>query len=204
MRVTFRILALAAVAASAASCGDASRTGKSPVILVVNSLVAGAGGGANKTQTGILLSDVVTNVTTPSPCSPASPCATVFNDLGTAVLSLQQKNPTIAPTGLNAVTIDRVHIEYIRADGRNTQGVDVPFSFDGATTGTVQPAAPATLVFEIVRHVAKEESPLVQLVNSSNIITTIAHVTFYGHDQAGNEINVTGSIQIDFGNFGDS
>jgi hypothetical protein len=28
-------------------------------------------------------------------------------------------------------------------------------------------------------------------------------VTFYGHDQAGNEVSATGSIQVDFGNFGD-
>jgi hypothetical protein len=28
-------------------------------------------------------------------------------------------------------------------------------------------------------------------------------VTFYGHDQAGNEVTATGAIQIDFGNYGD-
>jgi hypothetical protein len=31
----------------------------------------------------------------------------------------------------------------------------------------------------------------------------LARVTFYGHDQAGNEVIATGQIQIDFGNFGD-
>jgi len=28
-------------------------------------------------------------------------------------------------------------------------------------------------------------------------------VTFYGTDRVGNDISVTGSIQVDFGNFGD-
>ena len=30
-----------------------------------------------------------------------------------------------------------------------------------------------------------------------------AKVTFYGTDQTGNDVSVTGTIQIDFGNFGD-
>ena len=54
-----------------------------------------------------------------------------------------------------------------------------------------------------MRHTAKEESPLVQLKTNGVIISTIADVTFYGRDQVGNEISVTGSIRIDFGNFGD-
>jgi hypothetical protein len=54
-----------------------------------------------------------------------------------------------------------------------------------------------------VRHAAKEESPLVQLQSSPTIITTIAEVTFYGTDRVGNDVSVTGSIQVDFGNFGD-
>jgi hypothetical protein len=54
-----------------------------------------------------------------------------------------------------------------------------------------------------VRHVAKKEAPLVQLVDNGQIITTIAEVTFYGQDLVGNDISVTGTIQIDFGNFGD-
>jgi hypothetical protein len=35
------------------------------------------------------------------------------------------------------------------------------------------------------------------------MISTIADVTFYGRDQAGNDVSATGSIGIDFGNFGD-
>jgi hypothetical protein len=35
------------------------------------------------------------------------------------------------------------------------------------------------------------------------IISTIAEVTFFGHDQSGREVSVTGQILIDFGDFGD-
>jgi hypothetical protein len=75
---------------------------------------------------------------------------------------------------------------------------------DGALTVTIQPNATVTAAFELVRHTAKIEAPLVQLVSTTNIITTIATVTFYGKDQVGNDIAVTGTITVDFGNFGDS
>ena len=42
-----------------------------------------------------------------------------------------------------------------------------------------------------------------QLINNPTIITTIAAVTFYGQDLVGNEIQATGNIQVDFGNFAD-
>jgi len=112
-------------------------------------------------------------------------------------------NGTLSPTSNNDVTISRYHVEYIRADGRNTPGVDVPYPFDGAVTGTIVAGTQTSFTFELVRHVAKQESPLVQLVRSSNIITTIARVSFYGQDRTGNAVSVTGDIQVNFGNFGD-
>ena len=51
--------------------------------------------------------------------------------------------------------------------------------------------------------VAKLEAPLASLVNDDTLITTIAYVTFYGRDQAGNDVSVAGSIDVTFGNFGD-
>ncbi|HZR24870.1 MAG TPA: hypothetical protein VFA59_14855 [Vicinamibacterales bacterium] len=190
------------------SCGDVVRNGRAPVILVINSL-QGAHGNTPTNLSGFLNSDVITNLTTPPPCTTNTPCPTIFNDVGQAVLSLALKDvgTTAAPTAAssnNQVTINRVHIEYTRADGRNTPGVDVPFAFDGAVTGTVPASGTFNLSFELVRHVAKEESPLVQLQSSPVIITTIARVTFYGTDLVGNEISATGTIQIDFGNFGDT
>ena len=109
----------------------------------------------------------------------------------------------VGPTTNNEVTVTRYHVEYTRADGRNTPGADVPYPFDGAATGTIPAGGSLTLGFDLVRNVAKQESPLAQLRTSPNIITSIALVTFYGRDRVGNNVSVTGQIQIDFGNFGD-
>jgi hypothetical protein len=204
MRIPKQLLVATALVGATVSCGDVARQGQSPVYLVMNWLEARQG---NETTYGsFLLSDVLTLVRSPAPCSPASPCPTIFNDVGRVEFSLALKdrsNPALAPTSNNAVTIKRYRIAYKRADGRNTPGVDVPYPFDGAATVTVPPNGTAEYGFEWVRHAAKMESPLVQLVYSSTIITTIADVTFYGTDQVGNDISVSGSMQVDFGNFGD-
>ena len=60
-----------------------------------------------------------------------------------------------------------------------------------------------TLSFELVRHLAKVESPLTQLRGNRGFIYTIADITFFGRDRVGNEIQATGSIQVDFGDFAD-
>jgi hypothetical protein len=79
----------------------------------------------------------------------------------------------------------------------------VPYGFDGAATGTIPSGGTLTLDFELVRHIAKVEAPLVYLAQNLNVISTIAEVTFYGRDQVGNEVNVSGQILISFANHGD-
>ena len=204
MRTVRHFVAMTALVAATTSCGDVIRQGRSPVYLVINRLQAAQGNHISSFG-GSLTSDVLTLVTSPDPCSQTNPCRTIFNDVGQVELRISPKDigtlPT--PTSNNDVTINRYHVAYRRADGRNTPGVDVPFPFDGAATGTIVAGTNLSLSFEIVRHIAKEESPLVQLVNSRVIISTICEVTFYGRDQVGNELSVTGLIIIDFGNFGD-
>jgi hypothetical protein len=205
MRCASRLVLLAVIVAASVSCGDAVRQGRSPSMLVIDLLsgISGGGRGAN-TPSGTLYSDVQVLLTSPSPCTPERPCPTIFSDSGEVTLSLAMKDSTIAPTTNNQVTINRYRIDYIRADGRNTPGVDVPYGFDGAVTGTVTGTVATTLNFEMVRHIAKQESPLVQLIRSPQIISAIARVTFYGRDAVGNEVSVTGSILVEFGNFGDA
>jgi hypothetical protein len=199
---SIRLSVIAAAAFAAASCGDVVRTGRSPVILNVNSLQASGG---NSTTLGATLhSDVIVNLTSPAPCTPATPCPTVFNDSGSAVLAVIMKDVSVTPTTNNDVTVNRYHVQYRRADGRNIQGVDVPFAFDGAVTATIPANGTTAVGFEIVRHVAKEEAPLAALITNPAIISTICDVTFFGRDQVGNEVTATGSILIDFGNFGDT
>jgi hypothetical protein len=107
------------------------------------------------------------------------------------------------PSILNAVTINRYHVDYRRSDGRNAEGIDIPYSFDSAVTFTIPEDGSVIASFQIVRHTAKAEAPLKALAVNGNVISTIAYVTFYGRDQAGNEISATASMGIDFGNFAD-
>jgi len=210
MRNATRLIGLVSLAASSVSCGDVVRQGSSPVYLVVDSLQASTGAVQPKPPSGTLISDVITNVTSPAPCTTDSPCPTIFGDSGTVQLHAPLKDigatASLSPTSNNAVTINRYHVQYTRADGLDGPqyyGVYVPYPFDGAATGTVPPGGNLTLSFELVRSVAKQEAPLVQLRGGSNIISSIAVVTFYGVDSVGNQLQVTGKITIEFGNFGD-
>ena len=203
---TFMILAAAAVSAS---CGSVVRDGRSPVYVVIEQVLASRGAPTPGQYTGTLVSDVITNVTAGGGCTTTNPCPTVFNDYGRVTFRMSPKDlgpvptSTAAPSLNNEVTITRYRVTYRRADGRNTPGVDVPYAFDGAATGTIPSGGTLTLDFELVRHVAKGEAPLVALTGNPTVIASIADVTFYGRDQVGNEIQATGQMLIEFGNFGD-
>jgi hypothetical protein len=205
MRIVPRVLIAAALVVSATACGDVVRSSRAPVILVMDSLTATRGTSQGGTAAANLVSDVLTIVTSGGTCTQANPCPTIFGDTGTVTLSLAAKDIN-TPTGLtsnNQVTVNRIHVSYRRTDGRNTEGVDVPFGFDTASTITVPITGNATTSFILVRNSAKQEPPLVQLVNNGQTITAIADVTVFGADIVGNAVSVSGSIGITFGNFGD-
>jgi hypothetical protein len=180
-------------ALGSASCGDMVRQGQASSYLIINALEAASG--AEPTQFGgVLASDVVTVV---------DDVPTIFEDPGRVTFALAMKNvdsPT-GPTSNNFITVTRYRVRYMRTDGRNTEGVDVPYAFDGAITGTV--STTATFAFSIVRIQAKMEAPLAALAVNGNVISTIAEVTFYGRDQTGRETSVTGQIGVNFANWGD-
>ena len=183
-----KLLVVVSLIAASSACGEFTREGRSPVVLVVDSLFV------NDDQ-GTLNSDVLTKGST-------------LNDMAEVEMRVILKDPgapgvTVNPTLLNAVTITRYRVEYRRTDGRSVQGVDVPYAFDSAMTITVPSDGTGTTTFQLVRHSAKEESPLRALSSNFDIISTIAYVPFYGRDQAGNDISATASIGIDFADFAD-
>jgi hypothetical protein len=199
IRHTRVVAAAAAILLGSASCGDVNRQGRSPSILIIDSLTA-ASGAASGQFGGFLLSDVVTV---------KSSVATIFDDLGKATLRTTLKDlgsPALeaTPTALNAIMLTWYHVFFHRADGRNTQGVDVPYAFDGAVTATIT-ATTVDVGFELVRSSAKMEAPLLALRNLGGRleIETIADVTFYGRDLAGNDVQATGSITVNFADFAD-
>jgi len=207
MRIVNRIALTALLTMACASCGDVVRDSKAPVFLVVD-VIEAAQGNKNTQFFSNLVSDVITNVITPAPCSDTNPCPTVFGDLGRVTLRITPKDigpvgTTVTPTTNNEVTINRVRVAYRRTDGRNVQGVDIPYAFETASTGTVPASGTLQLGFILVRNDAKSEAPLVQLRNNGVIIDAIADVTVFGQDRVGNDINATAAIGIAFGNFGD-
>jgi len=197
-----RTLAGLAVAVSGivglTSCAsDLTRTGSSPAFVSIDS-IQGASGADPETFGVPLASDVQTGGGT-------------FNDLGRATMRIGLRNPGTStspttPSPLNSITLTRYRVEFRRTDGRNTQGVDVPYAFDGAATVTIPADGAADVVFEVVRNQAKLESPLRNLrgLGGSLIISTIAEVTFFGRDQAGNEVTASGTLSVNFADFADS
>lgn len=178
------------------SCGDMARQGTGSSYLMVTSIAAASG--ADDTEfSGTLRSDVVTIV---------DGAQVVYDDPARVSFQLALKDPGSAaspttPTPNNFITLNRYRVEFIRSDGRNTPGVDVPHPFDGAFTVTVADTAEAG--FTLVRHQAKNEAPLTGLRRTPVFISTVARVTFYGRDQTGREVSATAQIGVNFGDFAD-
>ena len=194
--IVFALITTLAVAV--AGCGDPSY-GQAPASVRIDDLSASPGGGS--TSFGGSLHSDVERIVSGSP--------TVFNDLGRVTFSLVLKDPgapgiTNSPSALNSVQFTRYRVVFRRTDGRNVQGVDVPYAFDSGMTTAVTGTGSATQTFDLVRSSAKLEAPLLALARNGQAIDTIADVTFYGRDFAGKNVAVTASIGVTFANFGDS
>lgn len=177
------------------ACGQQNTAGKSPSYLYIDSLL-GYAGSRTDTVTNAVQSDVLTK-------------GTVYEDtavvkLRMAVKDIGTANAPTLPTWTNSITVTSYHVNFVRADGRNTPGVDVPYPFDGGATATID-ANGLTLNIVLVRAQAKLEAPLSALRGGggAGVISTIAYITFYGHDQNGNAVSVTGTISVNFSDWAD-
>ena len=176
--------ALLAAVVGMSSCSKAIRQGEGSSYLVITQLTGGSDNDAT-VESDVLGDD-----------------GTIFTDTGQAAMQVVMKDPGgPGPSPVNAITITQYRVEYIRSDGRNTPGVDVPFPFTGGTTVTISGAGAVN--FTLVRIQAKLEAPLKALGVGGGglVISTVARVTFFGHDQAGREVSVTGNIDVTFANW---
>ena len=193
IRVAKGVLAATICGLSITSCADLARTGRGPAYLIMER-VEGASGGAtsSSTFTASLESDVLVG-------------GLAYRDIGRASIRAEMKNSlsTTAPTAISAITINRYRVRYRRTDGQNREGIDVPYGFDGGTTVTIAAGSSGTVQFDLVRAQSKLEAPLRNLASGGGllIISTIAEVTFYGSDQAGNEVSISGTIDVRFADF---
>ena len=190
------LLALSAAVAGSASCTSMVRDSASNSYLIIDSLQGFSGPDDDETGNN-LQSDVLT-------------CGGVIEDEGAVVFRLALKDPGVPTvpnvmTTNNFITVDRFRVVYLRTDGRNTPGVDVPFPWDGGITVTVRAEGTTGASFSLVRVQAKLEQPLRNLAfnRGLGVISTIAEITFYGHDQTGRATSVVGRISVDFADFAD-
>lgn len=168
-------------ALGALSCSQTIRTGQASSYLTITSLT---GGPQNDTT---VESDVVSDT------------GSIFSDVGQATFEVLMKDSGgVGPSPVNAITITQYHVEYVRSDGRNTPGVDVPFPFDSGVTATLNNSG--SVGFTLVRTQAKEEAPLkaLRFGGGARAISVVARITFYGHDQTGREVSVTGNLDVTF------
>jgi hypothetical protein len=201
-----RVAIMAAALIGSGSCNELVTQGRASSFLVIERL-SGASGADPSAFTTVLQSDVVTHVRRTVDGQPVS-VPTIFEDPGQVIMRLGLKDPGTpstpsSPTSANWITVTRYRVVFRRSDGRNTPGVDVPHAFDGAVSVTVMDIASAT--FTLVRGQAKLEPPLIALRDGGGAIaiSAIAEVTFYGQDQTGAEVSVTGSISVNFGDWDD-
>ena len=188
MRVVCLIVAGALALASCTP--DFAKQNDSNVIIRVRSVEATAGG---EGQGGaFLLSDVHDTK------------GGNFNDNVVVTVENIPKNNNVGNLGkFNDVLLEQYDIRYVRSDGRAVEGVDVPYRITGQLSALVPVDGNAAVAFVVVRHQAKDESPLVNITGNAGaeVLTVFAHITLYGHTTSGKAVQTTATLSITFGDF---
>lgn len=133
-----------------------------------------------------------------------SDVSTFINDIGMADINALPLDPLLATTAATPyfdVLVDQIDVEFKRTDGRNVEGVDVPYRFTQPMSFLVPINGTATIPFMLIRHVAKLEAPLLALCeefpNQGKVLQLVAMVTFHGKDLGGHRVApVTGYISV--------
>ena len=201
MKSVGRVLILAAALAPAACVPDWAADNETPFIMEIASIQPTDG-------TGPLQSDV---------------SFPVVNDDVTVLVNVFRKNnnPEMSTSAVEHVYLERYEVRYFRSDGRDVEGVDVPFRITGPLGNirfhTAGPAAEVenAVTITIVRQQAKLEPPLANLrgilasdtdvaeLPSTGVLTTIAEITIYGKTVQGKGLKATGNVQVTFADFPD-
>jgi len=133
----------------------------------------------------------------------------IINDTAAATLTTVLLDPTqTTGTFYQDIIVDQVDVEYTRSDIPGAQpGVDVPFGFTQKVYVRVAVGDIIEMPFVLVQHVAKLESPLVELINLGQevVLKMEAKCTFYGKDVGGHRVaTVVGHVSVWFANFADT
>lgn len=177
------------------ACNKLENLAESASLLIVTAITGtDLEGNVNSTT---IFSDVITT------------SGSIFNDTATATFTAVIYDPDqTLGTFYQDIIVDRVDVEYIRSDIPDAQaGVDVPFGFSQRVYARVAVGESVDLSFVLVQHVAKLESPLVELINKGQekILKMEARCTFYGKDGGGYRIDpVVAYVSVWFADFADT
>lgn len=164
---------------------DWAKNGDAPVVLLMTSVNNG----------NVLESDV--SISTGAVCPDVVPLR----------LENHFKNPSVTATGFrHDFTIERYEVRYFRSDGRNTEGVDVPYRISGNLALEVIEESTAVLQLEVVRRQAKLEPPLANLSGGNPVVLTFfAEITLWARTTTSQTTNtVSARLQIDAAQFADN
>jgi len=180
-RAAVALLAIFAVPA----CTAPQKNSDTSSYLILQTLVA-APGAQPDAVSAVLASDVQT-------------FGTAYSDPMVATFLLAFKDPGVAPTPVNFITMKKYKVRYSRNDGG-----PVPDAFESAVSFTVTDATTSSGSIVLVRAQAKTVSPLSALVGGGLPFPPVAaEVTFEGTDQTGKAVSVVGSIAINFADWAD-
>jgi hypothetical protein len=188
------------------ACTEVEDNTRSASLLTVSQVV-GAPGSPGETAGTPLLSDVCDN---PNDASQDPDTCTVFNDnadvtLDNDFLQIGPGSGVGSPGFINDIVATQYRIDYVRPNGRNTPGIDVPFGIDGTMDIRVPVNGTKTVSILVVRHQAKREPPLSEITTGEGetVITANALIQVFGHDIAGRTVNATGFLEIHWANYGE-
>lgn len=201
MKMKLAVLGAVVIGMAGMGCTpDWAKTNSTPYIMEISGINGGAA----------ILSDVSIPV--------------VNDDADVSVNIFRKNNNTgMGVSPVEHIYLERYEVRYIRSDGRNQEGVDVPYRITGPL-GNVRYHTPspggggeveATVTITVVRHQAKLEPPLRNLqggvvgdtgaaqLPGAGILTTIAEVTIHGRTVQGQALVAKGNVQVTFADFPD-
>jgi len=188
--------ALAAAAVLLSACNPVETTSQSATVLKIANLT---GFDLKGSTQNYVLSDVLY-------VSPETGAQSWIADPANVIFSAQLLDPKSisGASPMNDVLVTRYVVTFQRADGRNAQGTDVPYSFEGSMSVLVPIGTATTATFILVREVAKQEPPLLNLkdAQSGDGLYVTAKVDFYGRDGANKLVKATGYLSVTFANYG--
>jgi hypothetical protein len=132
----------------------------------------------------------------------------------------KNNNPNLGVSPVEHIYLERYEVRYFRTDGRNTEGVDVPYRITGPVGNTrFHTPSPGgdgevqiDVIITVVRTQAKLEPPLRNLrsatetdtgtvgFSGAGVLTCIAEITIHGRTIQGDVMEAVGRTQVTFAN----